>query len=77
LEPKLNVGSANQMEKGMVGRYDGLGLYHDPADSRVFVPKPNPMMGWTINVSHPFGRRVLYASLVAVAAAGIASLLMR
>ena len=29
--------------------------YFDPDDKRVFVPKENPSMGWTINVGHPLG----------------------
>ncbi len=37
----------------MNGWYDGFGFYHGPDDSRLFVPKRIPMMGWTINVSHP------------------------
>jgi len=41
----------------MDGWYDGFGLYHGPNDSRFIVPKRIPMMGWTINVSHPFRRR--------------------
>ena len=39
----------------MDGHYDSLGLYHGSDDSRLFVPKPNPAMGWTVNVSHPYG----------------------
>lgn len=37
----------------MNGRYDGFGFYHGPDDPRLFVPKRIPVMGWTINVSHP------------------------
>lgn len=35
------------------GWYDGFGLYHGPDDPRLIVPKRIPIMGWTINVSHP------------------------
>lgn len=38
----------------MDGWYDDFGLYHGPKDPRFIVPKRIPMMGWTINVSHPF-----------------------
>lgn len=37
----------------MNGWYDGFGFYHGPNDPRLIVPKRIPMMGWTINVSHP------------------------
>jgi uncharacterized membrane protein len=39
--------------------YDWTGLYHDPDDPRLFVPKRNPSLGWTVNVEHPYGRTVL------------------
>jgi uncharacterized membrane protein len=37
----------------MNGHYDGFGFYHGPDDPRLIVPKRIPIMGWTINVSHP------------------------
>ena len=40
-------------------RYDWAGLYHDPDDPRLFVPKRNPSFGWTINLEHPYGRTTL------------------
>lgn len=40
-------------------RYDWAGLYHDPDDPRLLVPKRNPSFGWTINVEHPYGRTML------------------
>lgn len=43
----------------MDSRYDGLGLYHDADDPRLFVPKRNPSLGWTINLEHPYGRTTL------------------
>ena len=27
--------------------------YRAPRDSRVWVPKRSPMMGWTLNAAHP------------------------
>jgi uncharacterized membrane protein len=30
-----------------------LGLYFSKRDSRVWVPKRRPMLGWTINLAHP------------------------
>ena len=46
--------------------YDAVGFYHDSEDRRLWVPKRNPMMGWTINLGHRFGRVVL--GLIGVAA---------
>ncbi len=37
----------------MNGWYDGFGFYHGSNDPRLLVPKRIPVMGWTINVSHP------------------------
>ena len=51
-------------------RYDWAGLYHDPDDPRLFVPKRNPSFGWTINVEHPYGRTVL-GLILAVPVVGI------
>ena len=45
----------------MTGQYDKLGFYHDPWDERLIVPKRDPDMGWTINLSHRNGRLALYA----------------
>jgi uncharacterized membrane protein len=45
-------------------RYDRAGLYHDPDDPRLFVPKRNPSFGWTINLEHPYGRTILGLILV-------------
>jgi len=43
----------------MPAGYDRLGLYHDAADPRLWVPKRIAAMGWTVNVAHPYGRLVL------------------
>ena len=59
----------------MNGTYDALGLYHGPDDPRLFVPKPNPIMGWTVNVSHRFGPPVLLALGMLVGAAITAAIL--
>ena len=47
----------------MTPGYDTLGFYHDPDDARLIVPKRNPAMGWTINLSHPYGPLLLLATL--------------
>jgi uncharacterized membrane protein len=48
----------------MTSKYDGLGFYHDPADPRLLVPKSNPALGWTLNLSHRYGWLALAALLV-------------
>ncbi|WP_243843446.1 DUF5808 domain-containing protein [Sphingomonas vulcanisoli] len=59
----------------MQGKYTAWGLYRDPDDPRLIVPKPIPAMGWTINVGHRFGPLVLLATGVgAVAAVGMTML---
>lgn len=32
-----------------------LGLYYAPRDSRAWVPKRTPWMGWTVNFARPAG----------------------
>lgn len=58
----------------MDGYYDWAGLYHDPDDPRLFVPKRNPTWGWTINVEHSYGRATLGLILVLVALGFIVSM---
>ena len=43
----------------MKDRYDALGLYHNPNDARIIVPKRVKALGWTINVGHRNGRLAL------------------
>lgn len=56
----------------MDGWYDGFGLYHGPSDPRFIVPKRIPMMGWTINVSHPLAPRIIFAFGILLAVALVA-----
>ena len=59
----------------MTPGYDALGFYHDPEDPRLIVPKRNPALGWTINLSHRYGMLVLMATLaVAIVPAVLAIL---
>ena len=39
------------------------GGYSSASDSRVWVPKRNPVMGWTVNLAHTAGRIWLLAIL--------------
>jgi uncharacterized membrane protein len=47
-----------------------LEIYQSRRDSRIFVPKRLPSMGWTVNTGHPVGR------ILAVALPGIALLMI-
>lgn len=51
------------------GHYDGLGFYHDRKDTRLFVPKRNFAMGWTVNLEHPHGPTVLLVLAAAIVVA--------
>lgn len=42
------------------------GAYYNPNDSRIFVPKRNPYMGWTINIGRPVGKRLFIGTFAAV-----------
>jgi uncharacterized membrane protein len=44
-----------------------VGLYFSKRDSRTWVPKRNPRMGWTLNLAHPGGAWWLVGLLVAPA----------
>lgn len=55
----------------MNGWYDGFGFYHGPNDPRLIVPKRIPIMGWTINVSHPHAPLVMRVLLVAFGLIGL------
>lgn len=39
------------------------GCYHNPYDSRLFVPKRLPSMGWTINIAHPLGKAIFFGTM--------------
>jgi uncharacterized membrane protein len=50
-----------------------LGIYHSKRDSRLWVPKRKPIMGWTVNTARPSGLAlligVLLVTLVVIVAA--------
>jgi uncharacterized membrane protein len=48
-------------------RYWKLGMYLNPQDPALFVPKRNPVLGWTINIGHPKGRLVAASILLGIA----------
>lgn len=59
----------------MNGWYEGFGFYHGPDDSRLLVPKRIPVMGWTINVSHPRAPLVLLVFGALISAAILSKML--
>ena len=40
------------------------GLYFNKTDQRLFIPKQNPWLGWTINFGHPYGPPVFVGMVV-------------
>jgi uncharacterized membrane protein len=60
----------------MNGRYDFFGLYHGPDDPRLIVPKRIPIMGWTINVSHPKAPLLMLLTCGAIALGILAQVLV-
>lgn len=52
------------------------GLYNDPNDPRLVVPKMNPALGWTVNVAHPSARLALILMAVVLAAGMAGSILL-
>lgn len=49
-------------------KYNGWGLYRDPNDPRLIVPKRIPAMGFTINLGHRYGPAALLATCLFAAA---------
>ncbi|MFK7736343.1 MAG: DUF5808 domain-containing protein [Pirellulaceae bacterium] len=47
----------NEVEWRSADNWSGgaLGVYFCKRDSRVWVPKKQPWMGWTLNLAHPAG----------------------
>lgn len=55
-----------------------LGVYFSKRDSRVWVRKPVPALGWTVNFAQPRGGAMVVAVIVAAAfVASLASTLAR
>lgn len=53
------------------------GLYNDPHDPRLIVPKMNPMMGWTLNIAHREARLGLAAIVIVAVVSITASVFLR
>lgn len=43
------------------------GCYYNPADPRIFVPKPVESLGWTVNIGRPAGKAILFGILAPIA----------
>lgn len=54
----------------MLNKYNSWGLYSDPNDPRLIVPKMNQAFGWTVNIAH----RSAGLALVGIAACIIAGI---
>ena len=48
------------------------GCYYNPADPRIFVPKPVESLGWTLNIGRPAGKAIMIGILALVAAIVVA-----
>ena len=53
----MNQDELNERERNNPGNWGKLlGFYHSRADSRIWVRKPKPWMGWTLNMANPYAR---------------------
>lgn len=43
-----------------------IGLYFSKRDSRLWVPKRNPRLGWTLNLAHPAGAVWLFGLFLGI-----------
>ena len=52
-----------------------LGLYFSKRDSRIWVPKPVRLLGWTVNLAHPAGA-LLFTGILLLPAIILAALIV-
>jgi len=53
----MNQDEINERERNNPGNWGKhLGFYHSNVDSRVWVRKPQPWMGWSLNMARPLAR---------------------
>ena len=56
----VNQDEINERERNNPDNWSKpLGFYHSKLDSRVWVPKPRPWMGSTLNLANPVGRTLV------------------
>jgi uncharacterized membrane protein len=65
----------NEREWARPENWSGLGLYRSALDTRRWVPKRNPALGWTVNMAHRSGRLSLLALLLVPVVLLLAALL--
>lgn len=58
----MNQQAINDQEWQNPERWKNL-FYSSSKDSRLWVPKKNPTMGWTVNLGHKYGKIVLISSM--------------
>ena len=59
-------------------RKQWLGVHFSKRDTRVWVPKPLPASGWTLNFAQPRGAAIVLAIIIAAACvASLAPMLAR
>lgn len=46
-----------------------LRFYHSSHDTRLWVPKRVPLLGWTINFAHPWGVATMLTIVLVIAVA--------
>ena len=48
-------------------------FYHSSQDSRLWVPKQQAWMGWTLNMAHPIARAIalVFVLIICLAAAAV------
>ena len=61
----MNQDEINELEWGNPGNWGKvLGFYHSKRDSRLWVRKPRPAMGWCLNMSRPLARALVLAFIL-------------
>jgi uncharacterized membrane protein len=71
----MNQHEINEREWNDPGNWGRiLGFYHSKADSRVWVSKPKPWMGWSLNMAKPLSRVLvlLFVLLICLLLASVA-----
>jgi uncharacterized membrane protein len=67
--------AVNEREWARPEHWSRLGFYRSALDTRTWVPKRNPALGWTVNMAHRSGRLSLLALLLVPMVLVLATLL--
>jgi uncharacterized membrane protein len=65
-EATMTQDEINEKEWGNPDNWAGPGFYFSKRDSRVWVPKSIPWMGWTLNIARPMGAYLLLAFIIGI-----------